>query len=240
MKIGLIGYGKMGREIQALAIEHGHSIESVIDSKSDWTEPELFSNLDVAIEFSTPEAAFDNIKGCLSKKIPIVVGTTGWYDNYDKIQSICKEQEGLLFHATNFSIGVNIMFAVNRYLSELMNPHKDYEVWIKETHHVHKKDAPSGTAITLADGIISNLDRKQDWSLKSSQGPESLWIQSFRLDEVPGTHEIMYNSDIDTISVKHEAKGRKGFALGAIKAAEWLVQQKTGIYGMKDLLNINV
>lgn len=232
----MIGYGKMGKEIASVATERGHEITATIDSEADWMEKiDNLRQCDVAIEFSTPDTAVDNIMKCFNIGIPVVVGTTGWYDQLESVVHDCRQRgNAALFVASNFSIGVNIMFDINRRLADLMNRYPQYDVQISETHHVHKLDAPSGTAITLADDIIDRLDRKEEWKLNGTQSDE-LCITAHREGEVSGIHQVTYNSEVDTISIRHEAKSRKGFALGAVLAAEFL-EGKRGYFTMADLL----
>lgn len=232
MKIALLGYGKMGKKIEKLALEKGHTIVSRINRDS--LKEELLK-ADIAIEFSTPEAAVSNIKFCLENGIPIVSGTTGWLEHYDEMIKLCESRNGSFIYASNFSVGVNLFFSINEYVSILMKPWKEYQVSIEEIHHTQKLDAPSGTAITLAEGIVKNSDKK-NWKLNEA-ADGTIKITAKRMDEVKGTHIINYDSDIDTISIKHEAHSRDGFALGAILAAEWLADKK-GIFTMKDVLQI--
>ena len=232
MKIAILGYGKMGKTIEKLALQKGHSI--VVKSTSA-SENINISEADVAIEFSSPNAAVKNIKLCLDNHIPVISGTTGWLENYDEVIKLCEKRNGSFIYASNFRVGVNLFFNINEYLSKLMEPWKEYKVSIEEIHHTQKKDAPSGTAISLAEGIIKNSDKKK-WSLEEDTEKE-LKITSQRMDDVKGTHIINYNSDIDTITIKHEAHKREGFAMGAILAAEWL-QNKKGVYSMKDVLKL--
>lgn len=236
LKIALIGYGKMGRAIDQLALADGHSVILRISShnQEELTTAAL-QQADVAIEFSRPEAAQANIEACLQAGVPIVVGTTAWLDHLDKVKMRCAACEGALFYASNFSIGVNIFFAVNRYLAQLMAPQTDYEVKLREIHHTQKLDAPSGTAITLAESILTALPRKNQWVNQPSQVSENLEIISERADPTPGTHEVTYSSPIDTITIHHEAHSREGFARGALQAAAWLVGKK-GIFTMQDML----
>lgn len=235
MKIALIGYGKMGKEIEAIALKRGHTIVLKIDKdNSETVTTSELQKADVAIEFSTPHTVLENIKKCLSASLPIVVGTTGWYDQFDEIKKNCAEKNGSIFHATNFSLGVNLFFKVNAYLAELMNKYENYEVSMEEIHHIHKLDKPSGTAITLANQVIAKLDRKTKWSI-DSVSKDSLFIKDIREGEVPGTHIIKYHSEIDDIEIMHKAHNRKGFALGAVIAAEFL-NGKKGIYTMSDII----
>ena len=223
MKIALIGYGKMGHAIEALAAERGHSVTLRLDKGDVWPAE---IDADVAIEFTTPATAVDNMLHCLEMGVPVVCGTTGWYDRYDAVAEACRKAGGRLLTATNFSIGMNIMFALNEQLARLMTGRDDYQVSIAETHHIHKLDAPSGTAITLQEQITAC----------SQRAAESVPIQSFRIGEVPGTHTVTYSSEIDTLTLSHEAHSRKGLALGALLAAEYLVKTQPGVYTMKDLL----
>ena len=235
MQIALLGYGKMGKAIEAVAKERNHNVAAIIDCEDDWMKKiDTLRNCDVAIDFSTPSTAVDNIMKCFNINVPIVVGTTGWYDQLESVIHDCQQQEATLFVASNFSIGVNILFDINRRLAQLMNRYPEYNVQITETHHIHKLDAPSGTAISLANGIIENLDSKDSWKLNATSSNE-LNIVAHRIGEVPGIHQVAYDSDIDTISISHEAKSRKGFALGAVLAAEF-VNGKKGYFTMQDLL----
>ena len=235
MNIALFGYGKMGKEIEAIALKRSHNIVLKIDkdNRDSITDTEL-KKADVAIEFSTPHTVIDNITSCMNAQLPIVVGTTGWHERFTEISQLVKEKNGGLFHASNFSLGVNLFFKVNTYLAELMNKYNDYEVSMEEIHHIHKLDKPSGTAITLANQIIGKIDRKSAWSITDS-GPANLFIKDVREGEVPGTHVIKYQSDIDDIEIMHKAHNRKGFALGAVVAAEFL-HGKQGVYTMNDII----
>lgn len=235
MKIVLLGYGKMGKEIEQIALKRNHEIVLRVDeNNASSITPADLQKCDVAIEFSTPHTVLHNIKLCFDAELPIVVGTTGWYDNFNTIKNVCETKKGSLFYASNFSLGVNLFFKVNQYLAELMNKYNDYEVTMEEIHHIHKLDKPSGTAITLANQIIEKIQRKKTWSL-SEQSASSLFIKDVRQGEVPGTHIIRYQSPIDDIEISHKAHNRKGFALGAIVAAEFL-QGKKGIYTMSDIV----
>jgi len=236
MNIGLIGYGKMGKAIEEIALKRGHSISFATNS-SGIIIGNSISNCDVVIEFSNPNSVVNNIKDCFSKGIPVVVGTTGWNNHLEEITKQCINTNQALFHASNFSIGVNMFFAVNQKLAELMNGNLDYAIKIEETHHTEKLDAPSGTAITLANGIVNRVKQKTGWNLKGHTNKEDIEIISHRIDDIPGTHVIKYESEIDTIQLSHIAKNRKGFALGSVLAAEWL-QDKKGVFTMSDLLNI--
>ena len=223
MKIALIGYGKMGHAIEALAVERGHEVTLRLDKGDVWPSA---IDADVAIEFSTPTTAVENMQRCIAAGVPVVCGTTGWYGSYDAVVEACRKAGGRLLTATNFSIGMNIMFALNERLAELMRGRGEYKTSISETHHIHKLDAPRGTAITLREQIVERGGRKE----------ESVPIESIREGEVPGTHTVVYDSEIDTISLTHEAHSRKGLALGALTAAEWLVGAGAGVYTMKDVL----
>lgn len=236
MKLALIGYGKMGKEIEKIALSRGHEIVSIIDvnNESDFTS-EAFRSADVAIEFTSPQSALANFRRCFDANVPVVAGTTGWYDHVDEMKAVCEKEGKTFFYASNFSLGVNIFFALNKYLAKIMNQYPDYEVKMEEVHHTHKLDAPSGTAITLAEGVLENIERKDAWKLESAQAATDLVIHAIRRGEVPGIHEIIYESEVDTISIKHDAKNRKGFALGAVVAAEFTAGKK-GFLGMGDLL----
>ena len=235
MKIALFGYGKMGKEIEQIALQRGHEI--VLKIKG--TEEYDISQAEIAIDFSVPNAALSNIVSCFRNNVPVISGTTGWLDDFDKAIDVCKENNGSFIYASNFSIGVNIFFELNKQLAKMMNSQKEYSINLEEIHHTKKLDTPSGTAITLAEGIINNTS-KRDWQLKETQtqiNAETILIEAKRVPDVPGTHIISYESQIDSIEIKHTAHNRKGFALGAIIAAEWL-NHKIGIYTMKDVLNI--
>ena len=240
MKIALLGYGKMGKTIERLALEKGHSI--VFKSTSESSEGN-FEEADVAIEFSSPEAAVSNISKALEAGIPVVSGTTGWLEKYDKIVKICQMRDGSFITASNFSIGVNLFFSINEYAAKLMAPWKEYNVSVEEIHHLQKKDAPSGTAITIAEGILKQSEKKAwklDTSDLSAEAEENILnITAKREEDVKGTHIVSYESKIDTISLKHEAHSRDGFALGAILAAEFL-KDKKGIFTMKDVLGLKI
>ncbi|MBN2523925.1 MAG: 4-hydroxy-tetrahydrodipicolinate reductase [Bacteroidales bacterium] len=236
MKIALIGYGKMGREIEKTLLERYHEVtlKIDIDNLHDFSLQNL-GNADVAIDFSTPDSAFNNIIKCFEAGIPIVCGTTGWLNKYDEVIKICREQNGTFFYAPNYSIGVNLFFKLNNYLAGLMNKYNEYNVEIEEIHHVHKLDAPSGTAISLAEGIINKLDRKENWKLNESKEKNTLCIQAKRENEVPGIHKIKYHSDVDYIEIAHTAKSRKGLAYGAVLAAEF-ISDKKGVFSMEDIM----
>lgn len=232
MRIALIGYGKMGKTIEKLATNRGHTIEL---KTNEFSGSKDLSNIDVAIEFSEPESAFKNIERCIVNEIPVVSGTTGWLSRYDEMVKFCEKRNGSFIYASNFSVGVNLFFKINEFISKLMKDHSDYTISIEEIHHLEKKDAPSGTAISLAEGILKNID-KEGWALEDS-GKDNISIRSRRVEDVKGTHIINYDSDIDSISIKHQAHSRDGFALGAIVAAEWLIGRK-GVYSMNDVLNL--
>ncbi|QIE58197.1 4-hydroxy-tetrahydrodipicolinate reductase [Rasiella rasia] len=232
MKLALLGYGKMGAIIGTLAEAKGHEI---VYKKGSSFEDGVFSEADVAIEFSIPEAAVTNISKCLEAGIPVVSGTTGWLSSYEEMIKKCEDCNGSFIYASNFSIGVNLFFNINAYAAKLMAPWKEYDISVEEIHHTQKKDAPSGTAITIAEEIIENTHKKE-WKLDGGANDE-ISIIAKREGDVKGTHSVYYTSDIDTISIKHEAHTREGFAKGAILAAEWLVG-KQGVYTMKDVLGI--
>ncbi len=237
MKIALLGYGKMGKAIAELASGRGHNVTVTIDNETEWQERKaLLAQCDVAIDFTTPATAVENINRCFDLDVPVVVGTTGWYEHYDSLCSRCREQGKSLFVASNFSIGMNIVFELNRKLAHMMNRYPEYKIAITETHHIHKLDSPSGTAITLANDAIAELDSLEGWhETGTPHNGASLPITSIREGEVAGIHEVVYDCDIDTVSIAHYAKSRKGLALGAVLAAEYL-QGKRGCYTMKNLL----
>ncbi len=236
MNIALIGYGKMGKAIEEIALQRGHSVNLKIDINSmDQFTKENLQQCDVAIEFTGPHSAVDNIIACLNVGLPVVSGSTGWLQRWEEVKTICNNNNGSLLYASNYSVGVNIFFEVNKRLAQLMNQHDDYEVSMTEIHHTEKKDAPSGTAITLAEQIIENIARKKQWVNKTSLSPEELLIISERIDPAPGTHMVKYSSAIDDIEIIHTAHNRKGFATGAILAAEFL-HNKKGVFSMKDVL----
>ena len=235
MKILLLGYGKMGKTIERIAVERGHNIVGKIDI-GNRAELEALNkeDVDVAIEFSSPESAFDNIKYCLEKGWPVVSGTTGWLRNKEAVTEICNKNNGAFFYASNYSIGVNLFFKLNRQLAKLMNG-REYKTSMTEIHHIHKLDAPSGTAITLAEGIIHEIPQLKDWVLAPESNGTSVSIKAERLGEVPGTHMIKYDSEVDSIEITHTAHSREGFALGAVISGEWL-PGRVGVFGMDDLL----
>lgn len=259
MNIALLGYGHMGKAIEAVAIERGHHIGVTIDNIDEWNNKlEALRACDLAIDFSTPSTAINNIEKCLNLGLPVVVGTTGWNDHLESIVAECLALNGTLFVATNFSIGMNIMFELNRRLAQIMNLHPNYDVDIVETHHVHKLDAPSGTAVTLAEGIIDNIDSKDSWVLGSElwvdengeidsehsrpnllpngPAPNQIPIGAVRMGETPGMHQVVYESAEDTITLSHNAKSRNGLAIGAVVAAEFILGKK-GYFTMRDLLH---
>lgn len=235
MNIALIGYGKMGKEIEKIAVKRGHTIVLKVDvnNKDTVTAADL-KKADVAIEFTTPHTVLENIKKCFDADLPIVVGTTGWYENFDKIKDEATRGNKTFFYATNFSLGVNLFFKVNKYLAELMNKYPEYEVSMEEIHHIHKLDKPSGTAITLAEQVIDKIDRKNKWSI-TDKTADTLFIEDKREGEVPGTHIIKYQSAVDDIEIMHKAHNRQGFALGSVVAAEFL-KGKKGVYTMSDVI----
>ncbi|SIO56017.1 4-hydroxy-tetrahydrodipicolinate reductase [Chitinophaga niabensis] len=238
MKIALIGYGKMGQAIEAIALGRGHEIVHRIDiNSSHLLEKEHLQQADVAIEFTTPETAYDNIIRCFDANVPVVCGTTGWLDKLPQVKSQCLEKHQAFLYASNFSIGVNIFFELNRRLAELMAPQSAYGVSMEEIHHTQKKDAPSGTAITLAEQILEKVPGKKGWVNEESTDPAQLAIISKRINPAPGTHTITYSSPIDDITITHTAHSREGFAAGAVTAAEWL-KGKKGIFTMKDVLSL--
>ena len=227
----------MGKEVEAIALSRGHTIILKVSSENATTySVEELKKADVAIEFSTPEAVVRNINKCFEASVPIIVGTTGWHKNLDEVIQKCNEKNQTLFHASNYSIGVNLFFKLNEYLAKLMNKYPDYNASMEEIHHVHKKDSPSGTAITLANKIVENLEKKLKWVNESASEENELEIVSKRIDEIPGTHTVTYGSEVDEISITHIAHSRKGFALGAVIAAEW-TKGKKGIFGMDDLMD---
>jgi len=238
MKIAIIGYGKMGKAIEEIAIAKGHEIVLKIDvsNTADFTK-ENIQKANVAIEFTGPHTAFENINKCIEWGVPVISGSTGWLDDFEKAKKLCEEKKGCLLYASNFSIGVNLFFEINKQVAALMEPYDNYDVSMTETHHTEKKDAPSGTAISLADQILANIGRKNKWVNGPSKEASDLIIRSERIDPAPGTHSITYESPIDSIEITHTAHTRKGFAGGAVLAAEF-VYQKMGIFTMKDVLGL--
>ncbi len=232
MKIALLGYGKMGKTIEKIALERGHTIVIKTNDEDGYD----ITTADVAIDFSVPQAAFFNVVKCFKHNVPVISGTTGWLDNYKKAEALCKEEDGAFIYASNFSLGVNIFFELNTQLAKMMSKLEAYKVSMEEIHHTQKLDAPSGTAITLAQSIISEHDSYAQWSLLD-QNENTIPISAKRIEDVSGTHTVAYTSKTDTLKIEHEAHSREGFALGAVIAAEWL-KDKTGVYTMKDVLNI--
>ncbi len=238
MRIALIGYGKMGKAIEEVALLRGHDIVLKIDQPNlhDFTR-ENIAKADVAIEFTSPHTAFDNIKSCIEFGVPVVCGSTGWTEQLEEMKKNCIDKNGSFIYSSNYSVGVNIFFEINKKLAELMASHKDYKVILEETHHTQKKDAPSGTAISLAEQVLERVKRKKQWVNQISDNPEELEIISKRIDPAHGTHCIKYSSAIDDIEIIHTAHNRKGFATGAVLAAEFL-KDKKGFFTMKDVLNL--
>lgn len=238
MKTAIIGYGKMGREIERILRERGHEVALVIDvDNAGDLNAENIRGVDVAIEFTTPVTALGNIRKCLEIGVPVVCGTTAWTQHLPQVEALCRERGGAFFYASNYSVGVNMIFRINKLLAAMMNRFPEYDVTIEEVHHTQKKDAPSGTAITLAEDMVAALDRKSRWvgACGTAPAPEELEIGSVRRSVVPGAHTVTYESDVDTITLSHNAKSRAGFAVGAVLAAEFLAGKK-GIYSMNDLL----
>lgn len=233
MKIALLGYGKMGKFIERIALERGHEI---VLKKDQDTSFDGLKNADVAIDFSVPNSAVANISECLNNGIPVISGTTGWLTNYPKMVQLCEKKNGSFIYGSNFSLGVNVFFELNEYLAKMMANLKQYNVSMEEIHHTQKLDVPSGTAITLADGIIKNTNYA-NWTLETPISNE-IHIDAKRIENVPGTHSVFYDSEVDQIEIKHTAHSREGFALGAVIAAEWLVGKK-GVFTMKDVLGLN-
>jgi 4-hydroxy-tetrahydrodipicolinate reductase len=238
MNIALIGYGKMGKAIEAIALEKGHQIVLKIDvsNMDDFTE-ENIKKADVAIEFTGPHSAYENVKKCLLFGVPVVSGSTGWLEQWEEIATLCNQNKGCLIYSSNYSIGVNLFFELNKYLAKLMDPYASYDVSMTEIHHTEKKDAPSGTAISLAEQIISNIGRKNNWINDQEGTSKDLHIHSERIDPAPGTHSVKYSSAIDDIEIIHTAHTRIGFASGAVLAAEF-ANKKSGIFTMKDVLGL--
>jgi 4-hydroxy-tetrahydrodipicolinate reductase len=238
MNIALIGYGKMGQAIEKIALEKGHNIvlKISIENVEEMTT-EALKQADVAIEFTGPESAVENVKRCLSAGVPVVCGSTGWLGRWEEVREYCVEKEGTMVYASNYSIGVNLFFEINRQLAKLMAPYKEYDVKLEEIHHTQKKDAPSGTAITLAEQILEKITTKDHWVNQPATSPSELEIISERIDPAPGTHKIKYTSAIDDIEIIHTAHSRTGFASGAVLAAEFVIGKK-GVFNMKDVLGI--
>ncbi|RYZ95872.1 MAG: 4-hydroxy-tetrahydrodipicolinate reductase [Sphingobacteriaceae bacterium] len=248
MKIALLGYGKMGKIIEKIATDRKHEIVLKIDYDNlhDLTAENL-QKADVAIEFTMPASVKGNMQACIDAGLPIVVGTTGWYDDIPQVKQECELKNASLIYGSNYSVGVNIFFKLNQVLAKLMNNYTYYDVQVEEIHHTQKMDSPSGTAITIAEGIIDNLDSKKEWAnilIADTPGEDTiqkdqLLIESHRIDSVPGTHTVIYDSEVDTIEIKHTAHNRNGFALGAVLAAEW-IQDKKGFYSVKDMFNFDI
>jgi 4-hydroxy-tetrahydrodipicolinate reductase len=234
MKIALLGYGKMGKVIERIALERGHEI---VLRKSSSTSYAGLENADVAIDFSVPSSAVANISECLNNGIPVVSGTTGWLEEYSNMVALCEQKNGSFIYGSNFSLGVNLFFELNDYLAKMISKFKNYSASMEEIHHTQKLDAPSGTAISLAKGIIENSDYT-NWTMDANPKENEISIEALRIENVPGTHSVFYNSEVDTIEIKHTAHSRDGFALGSIIAAEWLVGKK-GVFTMKDVLELN-
>jgi 4-hydroxy-tetrahydrodipicolinate reductase len=232
MKIALLGYGKMGKVIERIALERGHEI---VLRKSSASSFDGLDNADVAIDFSVPSSAVTNISQCLNNGIPVISGTTGWLEDYNKMVTLCEEKNGAFIYGSNFSLGVNLFFELNNYLAKMMSKFNQYKVTMEEIHHTQKLDAPSGTAISLAKGVIENSNYN-NWTLENPNENE-IQIDAKRIENVPGTHSIFYTSEVDTIEIKHTAHNRDGFALGSIIAAEWIVGKK-GVFTMKDVLEL--
>lgn len=233
MKIALLGYGKMGKVIERIALERGHEI---VLRKSSSDSYYGLENADVAIEFSVPSSAVANISECLNNGIPVISGTTGWLEEYPNMVALCEQKNGSFIYGSNFSLGVNLFFELNTYLAKMMSKFNNYSVSMEEIHHTQKLDAPSGTAISLAKGIIENTDYT-NWTLDANPKENEISIEALRIENVPGTHSVFYNSEVDSIEIKHTAHSRDGFALGSIIAAEWLVGKK-GVFTMKDVLEL--
>ncbi len=233
MKIALLGYGKMGKVIEKIALERGHEI---VLRKSSTATYDGLSNADVAIDFSVPDSAVCNISECFNTNVPVICGTTGWLEHYDEMVALCESKNGSFIYGSNFSLGVNIFFELNDYLAKMMSNLEQYKVSMEEIHHTQKLDAPSGTAISLAKGVIEN-SAYTDWTLENPSD-EQILIDAKRIENIPGTHSVFYDSSVDQIEIKHTAHNREGFALGAVIAAEWL-QDKKGVFTMKDVLNLD-
>ncbi|MGM1428214.1 4-hydroxy-tetrahydrodipicolinate reductase [Sphingobacterium lactis] len=246
MKIVLLGYGKMGQLIERFAMKRGHEVVLIVDEQNRSSiQVDDLEDADIAIDFSTPNAALENISLCFEADLPLVVGTTGWYEHLEEVKETCLEANQSLLYGSNFSIGVNIFFHINKMLAKAIEPYKQYDVQVEEIHHIHKLDAPSGTAITIAEGILEHIPAKQSW-VNSVEGsgeeiipkPNELLIESLRIEEVPGTHTVLYSSEVDQIEFKHTAHSREGFALGAVIAAEWLLGKK-GFFQVTEMFDFN-
>jgi len=239
LNIAILGYGRMGKEIERVAIDRGHDVVLSFDSEADWkADGDKLKACDVAIEFSQPAVVVSNLLKCFEAGVPVITGTTGWQEELDVVRAACLTSNGTLFYSSNYSISVNIFFEINKLLARLMNPYTEYEVNIEETHHLNKLDSPSGTAIVLASEIIHFMDRKEKWTGKTKQTENELQILSVREENITGTHVVTYESGMDAIEIKHTAKNRKAFAVGAVEAAEW-VQGKNGVFQMKDMLGLS-
>jgi 4-hydroxy-tetrahydrodipicolinate reductase len=234
MKIGLIGYGKMGKAIEKIAKDKGHEIVFALRGDIPPTKEELDSS-EVCIEFTGPESAFTNLKACIDSGTPVICGTTGWLEQMSELEDYCKANNGAFFYASNFSVGVNIFFTLNEQLARIMNQFEQYDITMEEIHHTAKKDAPSGTAISILDGITENNQNKSQWHLGHAVKNDSIPVNVKRIDPTPGTHSVTYSTSIDAIEIKHTAHSRDGFAQGSLTAAQWLIG-KTGVFGMKDML----
>lgn len=238
MKIAIIGYGKMGKMIETTAKKRGHTLGSIIDLGDEHLmHPDNLAQHDVAIEFTAPSTAFDNVSKCMDAGLPVVSGSTGWTDRIGELKDRCRTEDLGFVYASNFSLGVNILFYLNERLAATMEHYEAYDVSMTEIHHIHKLDAPSGTALSLAEGILGNVSRKKQWVLQESGENEDLWIKAIRAGDVTGVHEVMYESDFDRLSIRHSAKDRRGFAMGALMAAEF-IKDHTGFFSMKDVLGL--
>jgi len=237
MNILVIGYGKMGKTIERLSLEKAHHIIGKIDLHNQSSLKEYLPKADVAIEFSTPETAYSNIMTCIESQVPVISGTTGWLDRFEEVVSATKKNNASFFYSSNYSIGVNIFFELNKHLAKIMNHFNEYDVLTEEIHHIEKKDSPSGTAITIAEGIIENMDRKSSWEENQISSKSELSIYSKRIGKTFGIHEVQYHNEIDSVRISHEAFGREGFASGAIRAAEWIIGKK-GVFNMDDMLGL--
>lgn len=236
MKAAIIGYGKMGREIEKVLIERGHEVtlKIDIDNSSDLNEQNL-KDIDVAIEFTSPVTAYANVRKCLECGTAVVCGSTGWNDGVQELKEYCRANGGAFFYSSNYSVGMNVMFKLNKILAAIMNSQPEYNVSMEETHHIHKLDSPSGTAVTLAEGIMESVERKTSWVNQATDKADEIGIISYREGEVPGIHTVIYDSEADTLELKHSAKSRRGLVLGAVLAAEFL-QGKQGVFSMDDML----
>jgi 4-hydroxy-tetrahydrodipicolinate reductase len=235
MKLAVIGNGKMGKEVTKVALARNWEICKVIDHESDWSVDNPLSGVDVAVEFTNPEAVVANLIRCFQQGVPVICGTTGWYHRIDEVRAICAENEGTLLFAPNFSKGVNILFALNRYLATIFENHPEYDVSLSEYHHTHKLDAPSGTAIRLAETIIRQISRKNEWVKGIAESDSQLGIVSYRNGEIPGNHVTVWDSPNDSIQIIHQVKNREVFANGALDAAEWIIGRK-GVFGLEEML----